>query len=67
MAMTITKKIVLDEKGTPSEVIIPYGQYVELSEIYGWDLDEAEEEGLAAALADSRMGSRDAFVPASEV
>ncbi len=65
--MTITKKIVLNEKGTPSDVIIPYEQFVELSEIYGWDLDEEEQGDLAAALADSRAGNREAFLPASEV
>ncbi len=65
--MNITKKIVLDQKGAPSDVIIPYEQFVELSEIYGWDLDEEEQGDLAAALADSRAGNRDAFLPASEV
>lgn len=65
--MIITKKIVLDEKGSPSDVIIPYEQFVELSEIYGWDLDEEEQKDLTEALADSRARNRDAFVPASEV
>ena len=57
------KKIVLDEKGDPSDVIIPYSLFVELSETYGWHLDEEEQRELA----DSRAGNRDAFVPASEV
>ena len=65
--MTITKKIVYDEKGSPSDVMIPYEQFVELSEIYGWDLDEEEQKGLTEALADSRLGNSAAFVPASEV
>lgn len=65
--MTITKRILLDENGSPSDVIIPYEQFVELSEIYGWDLNEEEQNGLSEALADSRAGNRDAFVPASEV
>ncbi len=65
--MTITKKIVLDENGVPSDVIIPYEQFVELSETYGWDLNEKETKDLAEALADSRAENRDAFVPAAEV
>lgn len=65
--MTITQRIVLDENGEPSEVLIPYAQFQELSEKYGWDLDETEEQELREALADSKAGNRDAFVPASEV
>ena len=44
MSITITKKIVLDENGEPSEVIIPYQQFVELSEALGLDLDEQESK-----------------------
>lgn len=65
--MTIIKKIILDETGTPSDVIIPYEQFVQLSETYGWDLDEEEQKDLSTALADSRAGNRDAFIPASDV
>jgi hypothetical protein len=65
--MTITKKIVFDETGAPSDVIIPYGQFVELSEIYGWDLGEGEQQELAEAIADSLAGNSDAFLSASEV
>ncbi|MEP2776723.1 MAG: hypothetical protein ABJQ29_11045 [Luteolibacter sp.] len=65
--MTIAKKIVLDEHGKPTEVIMPYDQFVELSEIYGWDLNEAEQSELKEALADSVSGNRSAFVSASDV
>ena len=65
--MTITKKIVFDEKGDPTEVLIPYEQFVELSERYGWDLDDLERKELTEALADSQAGNREAFLPASEV
>jgi hypothetical protein len=65
--MTITKKIVLDAEGNPSDVMIPYEQFIELSETYGWDLDDQEQKELASALEDSRAENRDAFVPASEV
>ncbi|MDB4265373.1 hypothetical protein N9891_01345 [bacterium] len=65
--MTITKKIVLDEKGEPSGVLIPYSQFMELSESYGWDLDDQESKELSEALADSKAGNKEAFIPASEV
>lgn len=65
--MTITKKLVLDENGEPSEVLIPYAQFVELAEACGLDLDEEEQGELREALTDSLAGNRSAFVPASEV
>jgi hypothetical protein len=63
--MTITKKILFDDLGKPSEVVIPYDEFVELSETYGWDLDGIEREELGEALADSLAGNRDAFVTAA--
>lgn len=65
--MTITQRIVLDEKGEPSEVLIPNDQFQALSDMYGWDLDETDESELREASADSRAGNREAFVPASEI
>ena len=65
--MNITKKIVLNAEGKPSDVMIPYEQFIELSEIYGLDLDDQEQQDLTAALEDSRAGHRDAFVSAAEV
>jgi hypothetical protein len=47
--------------------MIPYEQFIELSDTYGWDLDDQEEEELKSALEDSRNENRDAFIPASEV
>jgi hypothetical protein len=38
--ITIHKKIVLDEKGNPSEVIIPWEDFIEIEEALGLDLDE---------------------------
>jgi hypothetical protein len=42
--MTITKKIVLNEQGDPTDVLIPYEQFMELSTLYGWDQDEPESQ-----------------------
>ena len=65
--MTITRKLVLDEKGDPTEVIIPYAQFVEFVEVYGLDLDDQESRELREAREDSAAGRRSAFVSAEEV
>ncbi|NQX01817.1 hypothetical protein HQ447_14270 [bacterium] len=67
MSMVIRRKIVLDEKGDPAEVIIPYSQFVEMVETYGLDLTDSEESDLREALADSRARRREAFVRADEI
>jgi len=64
--MIITRKLVLNEKGEPSEVLIPYEQFVELAKICGLDLGNEEQKELREALADSKSGNKDAFVPAAD-
>lgn len=65
--MTITRKLVIGENGEPSEVIIPYAQFVEIMEAIGHDLLPAEEGELREALADSKARRREAFVGADDV
>ena len=65
--MTITRKIVLNEQGKPSEVIIPYDQYLDIIEAFGMDLGPQSEAELREALDDSIHGRREAFVTADEV
>jgi hypothetical protein len=65
--MTITKKVIFDDCGEPKEVVMPYKQFVELSEAYGWDLDETERKELNEAIADSVAGNPTAFVPTADV
>lgn len=65
--MTITRKIVVDEKGEPTDVIIPYGQFVEMMEAFGLDLGEAEQAELREALGDGRDKRRENFVSAADV
>jgi len=65
--MTITRKLVLDEKGDPAEVIIPYAQFIEIVETYGLDLDTDELRLLREAREDSAQGRRENFVSADEV
>ena len=64
---SLEKKIVVDEKGKPLEVIIPYEQYVEFVETYGLDLSEEEKASLREAQADLAAGNKDAFVSMEEV
>ncbi len=59
---TIHKKIVVDEKGDPQEVIIPWEEFRQLEEALGLDLDTEEVAQLREADADMRSGNREAFV-----
>ena len=61
----IQKKIVVDEHGEPQEVIIPWAQFRELSELLGLDLDTEAIADLREAKRDWESGDRDAFVPLS--
>jgi hypothetical protein len=65
--MTITRKLVIGENGKPSEVIIPYEQFVEIVEALGGDLDPSEADALREAVSDSVDRRRSAFVTADEV
>ena len=65
--MTITRKIVLDEKSEPTEVIIPYLQFVEMVETLGLDLSDSEQDDLRDALGDARDQRRENFLSAADV
>jgi len=45
----IHKKIVTDENGNPSDVIIPWDEYKQIEEILGIDLDEESKRDLRLA------------------
>ena len=59
----IQKKIVVDEKGKPLEVIIPWTQFCELMEELGLDLDEEAAADLRTAREDWAKGNAAAFKP----
>ena len=40
MLKTVHKKLVVDEQGNPTEVIIPWAEFVEIAELLGLDLNE---------------------------
>lgn len=67
-AMTaIQKKIVVNERGEPQEVIIPWAQFCEMSEALGLDLDKAEQAELREALDDSIARRSEAFTPLDQL
>ncbi len=61
----IPKKIVVDERGAPVEVILPWATFCELAEALGLDLDAEAETDLRETRRDLDTGHADAFVPLS--
>jgi hypothetical protein len=59
----IPKKIVVDEKGAPVEVILPWSAFCEVAEILGLDLDAEAQADLRETRRDLEAGNTDAFVP----
>lgn len=60
--LTVHKKIVVDEKGKPTEVIIPWKKYKEIEELLCLDLDKKAIEDLKQAQKDREKGNKDAYV-----
>lgn len=48
--MTIHKKIVIDDTGKPSEVIIPYEEFKYIEEMLGLDFSKEEKKRLNEAM-----------------
>ncbi len=63
--IAIRKKIVVDERGKPQEVIISWAQFLELSEALGLDLDEKAKDDLRATRRDLKRRNASAFKPLS--
>jgi hypothetical protein len=63
----IRKKIVVDERGRPKEVIISWAQFCELSEALGLDLDDKAKTDLRATRRDLKSRKSAAFKPLSEL
>jgi PHD/YefM family antitoxin component YafN of YafNO toxin-antitoxin module len=61
----IRKKIVVDERGKPQEVIISWSQFRELSEALGLDLDEKAKLDLRTTRRDLKRRKSNAFRPLS--
>ena len=56
------KKLVVDEKGKPREVIIPWKEYKEIAELLGLDLDQEAINDLKVAKKDRRYKTKGAYV-----
>ena len=63
----IPRKIVVDEKGTPVEVILPWATFCEVAEVLGLDLDAEAEADLREARRDLEAGTSGAFGPLSSL
>ncbi len=63
----VRKKIVVDDRGNPREVIISWAQFCEISEALGLDLDEKAKVDLRAARRDLKRGKTGAFKPLSSL
>jgi len=62
----IQKKIVVDERGSPTAAIIPWKQFCEIAETLGFDLDEGAAADLRAARKDWRQRKAGSFLPLSK-
>lgn len=62
MTLSIQKKLVVDERGRPQEVIISWAQYQQIIEMLGLDLDDATIADLREARQDRIAEKRDAYV-----
>ena len=60
--LTIHKKMVVDDDGTPQEVILPWKEYRQIEELLGLDLDLKAVTDLEEAAKDRESGSTEAYV-----
>lgn len=58
----IHRKLVVDDKGMPSEVIIPWKEYRQIVELLGLDIDAAACDDLNQARKDREAKNNSAFV-----
>jgi hypothetical protein len=58
----IHRKLVVDDKGMPTEVIIPWKEYQQIEELLGLDLDAAACDDLKKARQDREAKNNTAFV-----
>jgi|GEM_PF-757013 len=61
----VAKKVVVNEQGTPVEVILSWKTFQEIAEAMGWDLDATAKGDLRKTRRDLAKGNRKAFVPLS--
>ena len=59
--LTIHKKLVVDEHGTPHEVILPWEEYRQIEELLGLDLSSDAVADLEQAAKDRQSANPDAY------
>lgn len=65
--MEIHKKIVVDDAGTPQEVIIPWAEFQEIEEMLGLDLESEVGEQLKEARSARESGETSAYVSLNDL
>jgi PHD/YefM family antitoxin component YafN of YafNO toxin-antitoxin module len=65
--LIIQKRIVVDEQGRPQEVLIPWEQYQQISQMLGLDLDEEAIAVLRQAQHDRATNNRQAYIRLDEI
>ncbi len=60
--LTIHKKLVVDEDGTPQEVIVPFEEYRQIEELLGLDLEPQAIADLEEAAKDRESNAPGAYV-----
>ena len=59
---TLHKKLVINEKGKPMEVIIPWKEFKEIVELLGLDFDDNVIEDLKQAKKDRESGNKESYL-----
>jgi PHD/YefM family antitoxin component YafN of YafNO toxin-antitoxin module len=65
--MEIHKKVVIDDAGTPQEVIIPWAEFQQIEELLGLDLEPEVAEQLEEAKRDRASGETSAYVSLNDL
>ena len=65
--LTIHKKLIVDDQGNPTDVIIPWAEFLEISELLALDLDEAAIYDLDQAKADRINRNNEAYIKLDDI
>ena len=63
----LEKKILTDAQGNPTQVVIPYDEFLEFVESRGLDLSETEQEQVLQSKKEFDEGNRENFIPLDQV
>jgi hypothetical protein len=65
--LTLHKKLIVDDQGNPTDVIIPWAEFLEISELLALDLDEAAIYDLDQAKADRINRNNEAYIKLDDI